>query len=174
MKKIGFASINITDGFWKKKQDMVKNTTSYAVYNRFKETHRFDALKCVPSKEYEPHIFWDSDIAKWLEGVSYILRKNDAPELKKLACEAISYIIENCDESGYFNSYFLVKDKDKRFKNRDNHELYCLGHLIEASIAYLDATGDERFFKAMCKYAKYVKKVFKDEKSADFITPGHP
>ena len=47
MKKIGFEHINITDGFWKIKQDMVKNITTESVYNRFAETHRFSALKCT-------------------------------------------------------------------------------------------------------------------------------
>ena len=44
MKNINFEYIKINDGFWKVKQDMVKNSTLYAVYNRFMDTHRFDAL----------------------------------------------------------------------------------------------------------------------------------
>ena len=74
MKNIGFSSVNITGGFWKEKQDMVKNVTVNAVYDRFEETHRFEALKCKP-QEYTPHIFWDSDVAKWIESAAYILKK---------------------------------------------------------------------------------------------------
>ena len=75
MKNINFEHIKINDGFWKVKQDMVKNSTLYAVYNRIIDTHRFDALSCT-WKEGEsdmPHIFWDSDVAKWIEGASYLL-----------------------------------------------------------------------------------------------------
>ena len=77
MKNISFRSIDITGGFWKQKQDMAKNVTVHAVYDRFKDTHRFDALKCnwregMPDM---PHIYWDSDVAKWIEGVSYLLQK---------------------------------------------------------------------------------------------------
>ena len=175
MKNINYANVDITDGFWKTKQDMVKNSTTDAVYNRFKETHRFEALKCKPlTEEFTPHIFWDSDIAKWIEGAAYILKKEKNDELLKKVDEAIDDILANADENGYFNSHYLVTEQDKRFSNRDRHELYCAGHLIEAAIAYRDATGNDRFLNAMCKYADYIEKVFKIEKSAAFTTPGHP
>ncbi len=173
MKNIGFSSVNVTGGFWKVKQDMVKNVTVNAVYDRFKETHRFEALKCKP-QEYTPHIFWDSDIAKWIEGAAYILKKEKRDDLVEKIEAAIDDIISNADENGYFNSHFFVAEQDMRFKIRDRHELYCAGHLIEAAIAYYDATGEDRFLKAMCKYADYIEKVFKIEKSAPYTTPGHP
>ena len=174
MKNVNCKNIKITDGFWKIKQDMVSNVTLKSVYDRFKETHRFDALDCA-WKEGEPnlpHVFWDSDIAKWIEGLAYSLyyRKND--ELEKIADDAIEKIIKNRDENGYFNSHFLVTGE--RFSDRTEHELYCAGHLMEAAVAYYEATGKRAFLDAMCKYADYIEKVFVKEKSAKFITPGHP
>lgn len=174
MKNIGFSHVDITGGFWKAKQDMLKSTTVNAVYNRFCDTFRFDALKCRPTDKYTPHYFWDSDIAKWIEGVCYLLKKENDPALLKKVEDAIDDIIAGADEHGYFNSYYLVVDRDKRFTNRNHHELYCAGHLMEAAVAHYDATGNDRFLKAMCKYADYIEKVFKIEKSAAFITPGHP
>ena len=82
-------------------------------------------------------------------------------------------IEKNRDTCGYFNSYFLTVDTDKRFSNRDNHELYCLGHLIEAGIAYYQATGKDKLLKLMCDYVNYVDDVFKKQGSAAFKTPGH-
>jgi len=176
MKYIDFSHIKITDGFWKDKQDMLKNTTVKAVYDRFFDTHRFDALKCEwkENGDYEAHIYWDSDVAKWIEGVAYLLQYERCEELEKLIDDAIEDIVKNADENGYFNSYYLVSDKEERFKHRGNHELYCLGHLIEAAVAYDKATGKDALLKAMCRYTDYVERVFKDEKSAEFITPGHP
>jgi len=174
MKNIGYLSVDVREGFWKAKQDMLKNTTIDAVYNRFSDTYRFDALKCKPTEQYTPHVFWDSDVAKWIEGACYVLAKENDPELLRKVEAAVDDIIANADENGYFNSHFLVVDQDKRFKIRDKHELYCAGHLIEAAIAHRDATGNDRFLKAMCKYADYIARVFKEEKSAAYITPGHP
>ena len=176
MNAIPFSNVTINGGFWKTKQDMVRNTTVQAVYDRFKETHRFDALKCrwKEGDPNMPHIYWDSDVAKWMEGVAYLLHYQRDEKLEALVDEAVDDIVRNCDENGYFNSHFLVTDQDKRFKKRDWHELYCAGHLMEGAIAYRDATGKDAFLKAMCRYADYIEQVFKIEKSAAYETPGHP
>ncbi len=177
MKNIDFRNVKINDGFWKAKQEMCMNSTVKAVYDRFVDTYRFEALKCKwkegDEEKAKPHFFWDSDVAKWIEGVAYILQQNDAPELEEICDNAVDNIVNNADENGYFNSYFLVIDEPK-FSNRDRHELYCLGHLIEAAVAYKTATGKDKFLRAMRKYTDYVEKVFKEEQSAGFATPGHP
>ena len=57
---------NITNGFWADRQKLNREVTIHSVYDRFKETGRFDAFKLDWKKgePNRPHIFWDSDIAK--------------------------------------------------------------------------------------------------------------
>ncbi len=176
MKQIHFSKIKITDGFWKTKQDMVRNVTAQAVWHRFSQTHRFDALRCRWAQEgqYEGHIFWDSDVAKWIEGVANLLAQGPAPELEALCDQAIDCIVQNADENGYFNSYFLSLCPEKRFTDRSAHELYCAGHLMEAAVAYWEATGKKALLNTMCRYADYLERIFVQEASAAFVTPGHP
>lgn len=174
MKNIDCKNIKINDGFWKIKQDMVNDITLKSVYERFKETHRFDALDCT-WKEGDPdmpHVFWDSDIAKWIESVGYNAFAYDNDELIKIVDESVEKIIKNRDENGYFNSHFLVTGE--RFTVRNEHELYCAGHLMEAAVAYYKATGKRALLDVMCKYADYIEKIFIKEQSAEFMTPGHP
>lgn len=174
MKSIKINDIDITGGFWKYRQTLNREVTLSAVYDRFKDTGRFDATKCDPDSEIKPHIYWDSDIAKWIEGASYILKKHNDPKLIAIIENVIDNIEKNADENGYFNSYFLLEEnQDKQFTNRDWHELYCAGHLIEAAVAYYEATGKDRFLKCMCKYADYIYNTFLTENSASFLTPGH-
>ncbi len=174
MKNIECKNIKINGGFWKIKQDMVNDITLKSVYERFKETHRFDALDCN-WKEGDPdmpHVFWDSDIAKWIESVGYNAHFYDNDELIKIVDEAVEKIIKNRDENGYYNSHFLVTGE--RFTDRSEHELYCAGHLMEAAVAFYKSTGKRALLDAMCKYADYIEKVFVKENSAAFVTPGHP
>ena len=72
IKTVDFSQTKILGGFWKQKQDMVRKTTIYAVYDRFVETGRFDAFKFnwKEGMPNQPHIFWDSDVAKWLEAAA--------------------------------------------------------------------------------------------------------
>ena len=174
MKTIGLENIKINNGFWRIKQEMVNNITLKSVYERFSETHRFSALKCE-WKEGDPnlpHVFWDSDIAKWIESVGYILNFYENDEMEAVADKAIADICKNMDEKGYFNSHFLVTGE--RFTVRNEHELYCAGHLMEAAVAFYKSTGKRALLDAMCKYADYIEKIFVKEQSAAFVTPGHP
>lgn len=174
MKNIDCKNIKINDGFWKIKQDMVNDITLKSVYERFKETHRFDALDCTwkEGDSNMPHVFWDSDIAKWIESVGYNALAYDNDELIKIVDESVEKIIKNRDGNGYFNSHFLVTGE--RFTVRNEHELYCAGHLMEAAVAYYKATGKRELLDVMCKYADYIEQVFIKEQSAGFMTPGHP
>ncbi len=176
MKNIDHSAVRIRSGFWRQKQDLARSVTAKAVYDRFAETGRFAALKCQwkPGDEPEPHIFWDSDVAKWIEGVAYMLQEAPAPELYALARAAIDDIIASQEkDTGYYNCYYQTHE-EPRFTARGNHELYCLGHLIEGAVAWYAATGERDFMDAMARYADYVEKCFKTEGTAAFVTPGHP
>lgn len=175
IKQISFRDVNINDGFWKDRQKLNHDVTIHSVRDRFKDTGRFEAFKFnwkegMPNK---PHFFWDSDVAKWLESVAYIIEKEPDSLLESQVDEVVDLIAEHQEESGYFNIYFTVCEPDKRFSNRDWHELYCAGHLMEAAVAYYEATGKDKFLNCMCKYADYIEKIFKIEDSAAFHTPGH-
>ena len=110
----------------------------------------------------------------WIEGAAYLLMEKRDEKIEAIIDDVVDKIVRNSDENGYFNSHFLVTEQDKRFKIRDNHELYCAGHLMEAAVAYYKTTGKDKFLKAMCKFADYIDRVFREEKSAGFVTPGHP
>ena len=175
MGRIDFKNTTITGGFWKEKQDMVRKTTVYAVYDRFVETGRFDAFKFnwKEGEPLKPHYFWDSDVAKWIEGASYILAKHCDAKLEKIIDKTVDLIEKNQGGDGYFNIYFTVVEPEARFSDRSKHELYCAGHLIEAAVAYFEATGKRRFLDAMIRYADYIYDRFYVKRDTAFKTPGH-
>ena len=81
---ISYRNVNITDGFWANRQKINRETTVNAVYDRFDDTGRITAFN-VNWKEGEPnqpHFYWDSDVAKWMEGAAAILSKDNIPELE--------------------------------------------------------------------------------------------
>ena len=175
MNNIPSTDVKIKDGFWRFYSDLNRNHIVKNVYTRFKETGRFDAFRCdwhegMPNK---PHIYWDSDVVKWIEGVAYITGESPVPEWEAEVDQVVDYIVANQRSDGYFNSYFLSIDPSKIFTNRDWHELYCLGHAIEAAIAYHKATGKDKFLGCILKYVDMVYRVFIEENSANFVTPGH-
>ena len=102
MKHLHFSDTHIKGGFWKYYSDMVRNVTAKAVYDRFWETGRFDAFRCdwEEGMKNRPHRFWDSDVAKWIEGVAYLNEIKREPEFEKIADETIELIEKNQYENG--------------------------------------------------------------------------
>ena len=175
LKNISFNNVKITGGFWAQKQELIRNAAMKTVYDRFYDTGRIGAFKCdwVEGMEQKPHIFWDSDVAKWIESVAYVTSLEKAPELEALADAIIDDVEKNQHEDGYFNIYYTVVKPGERFTVRNNHELYCAGHLLEAAIAYKEATGKDKLYRCMLKYVDLIERVFMIEDSAEFVTPGH-
>ncbi len=177
MKHIPFFNTKIKGSFWGERQDVSKNVTIDAVYDRFKETKRFEALKCNKEQQekegWSSHIFWDSDVAKWIEGVAYALEEKRDESLEKRIDDLIDDMCASQLENGYYNCYYNIYNSDKKFAYRMNHELYCLGHLIEAAVAYHHATGKDKLLGLVERYLDLVIRVFVKEDSAQFVTPGH-
>lgn len=171
MKAFTLNNIKLTSGFFADKTEINENVSIFAVYDRFKETGRFDAIKCI--KKDKADIFWDSDIAKWLEASVYILSKKQDEKLRNLYDATVKDIIENQREDGYFNSHFQVYEPENIFKRRTEHELYCAGHMFEAAVAAYEYLHDDRLLKFSEKYCKYIKERFIEQKDTGFITPGH-
>lgn len=175
MKHIDFSRVNITGGFWKKRQDLSRKSTVKAVYNRFTETGRFAALNCdwTEGKPFQPHVYWDSDVAKWMEGALYTNRQHPNQSLEKKINKIIDTFLKNQTPEGYFNSHFQTQEQENRFRKMNDHELYCAGHWMEAAVAHFEATGDRRFIDALGRYADYIAKRFVEDKDTGFEVPGH-
>ncbi|MGY3532960.1 DUF1680 family protein [Bradyrhizobium embrapense] len=91
--------------------------------------------------EFHGTVFQDSDVAKWLEAVAWSLCQAPNPELEKAADELIELIATAQCGDGYLNTYFTLNAPRERWSNlAECHELYCAGHLIEAGVAFFQAT----------------------------------
>lgn len=175
LKTAELKHVDITGGFWRGRDELNRRVTVYSVYDRFNETGRFDALRLMwrQGSDKKPHIFWDSDVAKWIESAAYIIEKHGDERLRELCDAMIDEVAAGQTADGYFNSYFQQTEPSARFTRRVDHELYCCGHFIEAAVAYFNATGKRKLLNAMCRYADLAEKVFMKEHSASFYTPGH-
>lgn len=128
----------------------------------------------MPEQKFYGFVFQDSDFAKWIEAVAYILHQYPDPELEAVADEAIETVCRAQQPDGYLDTFYIINDISKRFTNlRDHHELYCLGHLIEGAVAYYQATGKNRLLNAACRYADCVAAHIGPEEGKLHGYPGH-
>ncbi len=160
---VPFTRVCLTDGFWAPRQRVNRERTLDVAYRQCKETGRIDAFRLDwrPGQEHEPHIFWDSDVAKWVEAASYAMATDPDPVLGERLEEVASLIAAAGQPDGYLNCHYTVVEPERRWSNlRDCHELYCAGHLMEAAVAHHQATGKRTLLDALCRYADYIGTVF--------------
>lgn len=169
---VHFKQVQFDDNFWAPRVRRNREWSIPHVYWQLKEHGQLEAFLARTDPSKRTHIFWDSDLAKWMEGVSYCLMTERDAELEATLDEIISWMADAQLEDGYLNSHFIAAGIDKRWKNlRVEHELYCAGHLIEAAVAYYEATGKKRFLDIMCRYVDHIDATFGTDKIRGY--PGH-
>jgi len=153
---------------WKALNDQIEGAApSHAVKN-------FRIAAGLEQGEFYGFVFQDSDVAKWLEAAAYSLADFPDEELEKTIDETVELIAKAQLEDGYLNTYYIVKEPGKRWTNlKDNHELYCAGHMIEAAAAYFEVTGKQNLLDVMCKYADHIDSVFGPQEGKLKGYPGH-
>lgn len=173
---IPLTSVSISDIFWAPIQAANRQHTLPIEYQQCKDTGRIDSFRLdwKPGQPNPPHIFWDSDVAKWIEACSYSLSTHPDPDLETLLDEVIALIAAAQQPDGYLNVHFTVVEPEKRWTNlRDWHELYCAGHMIEAGVAHFQATAKRSLLDVVCRYADYIASVFGREAGQKRGYPGH-
>lgn len=124
--------------------------------------------------EFTGLVFQDSDLYKWLEAVAYSLATHSDKELEELADSAIDLIEKAQQPDGYLNTYFIIAEPEKRWTNlAECHELYCAGHLIEAAVAYYQATGKRKLLEVAVRLADHINGKFGPDPGKLRGYPGH-
>ncbi|GEA32916.1 glycoside hydrolase family 127 protein [Clostridium diolis] len=183
-KHLQINRINVKDNFWKKMMELARtHVIPYqweALNDRIEGAEpsycmqNFKIAAGMMEGEFKGFVFQDSDFAKWIEAVGYSLMWNKDEGLEKIADGAIDIVCAAQQPDGYLDTYYIINGLDKRWTNlRDNHELYCLGHLIEGAVAYYEATGKDKLLNAIVKYVDYVDTIFGPEDSKLHGYPGH-
>lgn len=182
---VPFTRVTIEDTFWAPKLQVNRERSIPHIYQQCLETGRIDAFR--PDWQPGPEIkgrgswggtvvmFWDSDVAKWLQAASYSLATHPDPQLDALVDEVIAIVAQAQHADGYLNTWFTTVDPQNRWKNlRDWHELYCAGHLIEAAAAHFEATGKRTLLDILSRYVDHIASLFGVEPGQKRGYCGHP
>ena len=94
-------------------------------------------------------------------------QSGDRPDLRATIDRLTDEILAAQEPSGYLNTYYVDDRKDKRFTEMyRSHELYCLGHLLQAAIAYYRATGNRKLLDGGIRYANYHDRELRSHQAA--------
>ena len=175
---VAFHEVTLTDSFWLPRLQTQKQTlvpfaldkTQPAVDN-LRRTANF--LKGIPDELPFPHRYVASDLYKVMEGAAYLLTLEREDALEVRMDQIIDFIADAQQADGYhYESHITGVSKnasrwggagmgDKPYSwVVHSHELYNMGHMYEAAIAYYQATGKDKWLKVAEKNARHINHVF--------------
>lgn len=178
LQQVQFNEVELNDNFWlprlkiqkqvlvpfalKKSEYSVENLRRVGAYLRGETvTKRFEGL-----------YYSSSDLFKVMEGVAYLLMLEKDAELERQMDEIIDVIAQAQAPDGYLYEHHMLPvhlrnpynnrgtGETPYSKVRASHELYNMGHMYEAAIAYYKATGKRKFLDVAEKSARHINKVF--------------
>jgi uncharacterized protein len=171
LKPVPFTDVKFRDAFWAPRLETNRTVTIPHDFAMCEKTGRIANFARAAGREkgdFQGIFYDDSDVYKVIEGAAYSLATHPDPKLDKYLDDLIDTIAGAQQPDGYLYTFYTLKGLDKKFTNlKDNHELYCAGHLIEAAVAHKRATGKDSLLNVARKLADHVDSIFGADKRHD-------
>lgn len=123
--------------------------------------------------EFRGMLFADSDIYKTLEAAAWELGREEDADLRAFFDRTVALIERAQQDDGYLDSAYLAREDRSPWTDfAQGHELYCLGHLIQAAVGAHRAIGDDRLLRVAQRFVDHVLTRMGAEDAAEYC--GHP
>lgn len=180
LKPIPFNQVKLEDKFWKPRLTTQAETLVPFALNKTKPAveNLSKAAKFLTGDTTYlpfPHRYLSSDLYKVMEGAALLLMENPDQALESQMDSIIDIIAAAQKEDGYLYVAHITgvsKDHDhwggagmgdKPYSwVVHSHELYNMGHMYEAAIAYYQATGKDKWLQVAEKNAQHLNRVLFD------------
>ena len=179
VRPLASSSAEITAGVLHGWQERNRTRTIPHTLTELRSAGNLDNLRSVAEGTGAPYRgrypFLDTDVFKTLEGLAYELARPDAlTGTREFFEEAVALIEAAQADDGYLNSFFQHPDTGKEpWQDLSwGHELYNLGHLIQAALAASRQLGDDRLLGVARRFADLA--VTKFGPTGDNQVCGHP
>jgi uncharacterized protein len=163
--------VDILDGFWAERLGVNRRNTIPHGYDQLHKSGVLGNLRLAAGGEGDYRAladsagftfpFLDSDVYKWLEAVGWELGRRDDATLAAAADDAIALVAAAQAPDGYINSFVQVVGGGAAHHDLAwGHEFYCIGHLVQAAVAWHRAVGDDRLLKVALRAADRIEQEF--------------
>jgi len=170
---VSLTAVKLTDSFWAPRLETNRTVTIPFALEQSESTGRIKNFEIAGGAAQgsfcSKYPFDDSDVYKVIEGAAYSLMVHPDPQLETKIDEIIAKIAAAQEEDGYLYTARTIDPANppvdwvgkERWSNLYmSHELYNLGHLYEAAVAYNKATGKKNLLGVALKSANLIDGVF--------------
>ena len=185
--------------FWGNRLDAVRRVTVPLALSKCKSEHRYENFTMAAYTLRHPNHagldtpkwdvgkfmgfpFDDTDVYKTIEGASYLLQTYPDKKLKTYIDSVLTVVGAAQEPDGYLYTARTINPKHPhpwsgltRWSQEEvlSHELYNLGHMVDAACAHYQATGSTKFLNIARRYADCVIKEVGPHDGQATVVPGH-
>lgn len=190
IKQVPFTDVQVKDQFWKQRLDVMRNTTIRYAFQKCTDAgqlRNFEYAGKIVSGEAQVgdltfqtgNPYDDAEVYKVLEGASYVLTTQANASLEEYCDGVIDLICSAQEPDGYLQTNFTIHNPLHPWYNGEkwtsdwnlSHETFNVAELVEAAIAYYQATGKDKLLNCAKKAADNMLSVFNEEGIK--MAPGH-
>lgn len=188
--QVPFTSVRLTSNtFWGNRLKAAREVTIPLAFSKCKSEGRYDNFvkAAHPSGKYDVGSFMgfpfdDTDVYKTIEGASYILQTYPDKKLKVYIDSVLDIVGAAQEPDGYLYTARTINPKKPhpwsgpvRWSKEEvlSHELYDLGHMVDAACAHYQATGSTKFLNIARRYADCVVREVGPGPGQARVVPGH-
>ncbi|MCD4736692.1 MAG: glycoside hydrolase family 127 protein [Bacteroidales bacterium] len=184
VQPVSFNNVTLTDNFWLPRLETNRKVTIPYDFKKCEETSRIDNFAIaggLKKGSFKGIRYNDSDVFKVMEAAAYSLSTYPDPDLETYMDSLISFVAAAQEDDGYLFTARTI-NPDTSISNageerwsflQQSHELYNIGHMYEAAVAWYQATGKRNFLDIALKSADLVCKTFGPDKEQIHNVPGH-
>lgn len=169
VRDVPIRAVTLGEGIWKTRFRTNAETSIPAFYQLLEDVGALDKIR---GRKNNARGNSDADLAKWIEAASYALQSQENEKIENLLRRVANDISVSAGNGGYLHNRYMIKMPSALDKLRPGGYLYCLGHLLQAAIAYRHATGDDRLLDVFVPYIDNVVDEFGSGKKTCWS--GHP
>src|SRR5574344_1768629 len=185
--QVPFTAVNVTPGtFFGQRLEAARKVTIPLAFSKCKETGRYENfIKAAHPGEkniFHGFPFDDTDVYKTIEGASYVLQTYPDKKLEAYIDSVLNIVGAAQEPDGYLYPARTINPAKPhswsgmtRWSKEEvlSHELYNLGHMVDAACAHYQATGSTKFLNIAKRYADCVVKEVGPKPGQATIVPGH-
>lgn len=162
---IGIGEFQLEDGFWGRRQQVNARATLAHCYDwmdRLGWLANFDRVAGGATGGERPgwH-FSDSEVYKLLEALAWEIGRRPDPAAEAMFAALTDRVGAAQDPDGYLNTFYGHPGQPDRYSDLSSgHELYCIGHLLQAAVARARTRGPDRLTDIARRAADHVCEEF--------------
>jgi DUF1680 family protein len=173
----GVGEVRLAPGFWGTLQETnARATLAHCLHwmERLGWVANFDAVAAGTTDRDRPGWqFSDSEVYKLLEAMAWELARTADPELEATYRSLVDRVAAAQDADGYLNTCYGHAGQAGRYSDLSSgHELYCVGHLLQAAVARVRTAGEDELVAVARRAADHVCREFGADANPGIC--GHP